>query len=448
MTTADSQDSPVTRLARFAIAPDAARRFDRRHLTNLFVNYVGCALAGARTSTLDTALRASQAWSSPGAARPIGRQERVSLSEAVRLDCLSSAEFAFDDTHLATILHPTGPVASALLGIARAQRLDGGAFLDALAVGIEIQCRVALAFASPRAGAKLGWYATGLAGGIGAAAAVGRVLAFDVHQLSTAMALAAATAGGNRATHGSMATPFVPAVAAESGFRAALLAQAGFTCNAGALDGRNGLVPLVAEHPDWALALEDLPSGLETARTMVKPYPCGIVVHPTVDGCLRLVREHGTTPETLEQLTLGVSSAAAALSNNRNPRNFYESCVSLYYWAASILLIGRADLSQIETSLMASPEVAALQARISIEEMPSLDADQCQVNATLRSGKKLSFLVDQVTGSTKQPLTDAGVDGKFLALAGRAMPQPQAERMLAACRNVAALTSVANLLEA
>ena len=217
MGTTELADSPSTQLAEFAIAPEAARSFDARHLTNLFVNYVGCALAGSNTPTSDAAVRGCRAFSSGGSARLIGRGEQVSSSDAVLLDCLSSAVLAFDDTHLATILHPTGPVASALLGIARTRQLTGKAFLDALAVGIEIQCRVALAFASPNTGAKLGWYATGLAGGIGAAAAVGRVLSFDVKQLSNALGLAAATGGGNRATHGSMATPFVPAFAAECG---------------------------------------------------------------------------------------------------------------------------------------------------------------------------------------------------------------------------------------
>ena len=442
----DCAYSPASRLAEFAIAPEAARRFDIRHLTNLFVNYIGCALAGSKTPTSDAAVRGCRTYSSEGSARLIGREDRVSSSDAVLLDCLSSAVLAFDDTHLATILHPTGPVASALLGIARTRPLSGRTFLNALGVGIEIQCRVALAFASPATGAKIGWYATGLAGGIGAAAAVGRVLSFDVKQLSNALGLAAATGCGNRATHGSMATPFVPAFAAECGYRAALLTQAGFTCNPGALDGRNGLVALVADRPDWVRALQDLPSGLETARTMVKPYPCGVVIHPAVDGCLSLVREHRVTQKNLASLKLGVSSAAAALSNNRSPRDFYESCVSLYYWAASILIIGRADLSQIEESLMASGDVAELQVRISVEERPQMGADQCHLSATVMDGRHIELLIDHARGSVDRPLTDEEVDEKFLSLATRSVSHSKATQLLAMCRNVSELTSVAAVI--
>lgn len=53
----------------------------------------------------------------------------------------------YDDTHLETIIHPTGPVAAALLSIAETlQRpVSGEEFITALVAGIEVECKCGLA---------------------------------------------------------------------------------------------------------------------------------------------------------------------------------------------------------------------------------------------------------------------------------------------------------------
>lgn len=53
----------------------------------------------------------------------------------------------YDDTHLETIIHPTGPVAAALLGITETlQRpVSGKEFITALVAGIEVECKCGLA---------------------------------------------------------------------------------------------------------------------------------------------------------------------------------------------------------------------------------------------------------------------------------------------------------------
>ena len=51
-----------------------------------------------------------------------------------------------DDTHLDTIIHPTGPVASAALAAAEWKgNVSGEDFILALVVGIEAECKLGLA---------------------------------------------------------------------------------------------------------------------------------------------------------------------------------------------------------------------------------------------------------------------------------------------------------------
>ncbi|MBK5053755.1 MULTISPECIES: MmgE/PrpD family protein [Burkholderiaceae] len=55
---------------------------------------------------------------------------------------MSSSALAFDDTHLATVTRPTGPVAAPLFALCEKHPTTGEEFLNALALGIEIECRM------------------------------------------------------------------------------------------------------------------------------------------------------------------------------------------------------------------------------------------------------------------------------------------------------------------
>lgn len=75
------------------------------------LNWMGCALGAARSEATGTALGGLSALGHAGSARLVGRSERLDAANAALLNCLSSAAYAYDDTHLETVTHPTGPVA-------------------------------------------------------------------------------------------------------------------------------------------------------------------------------------------------------------------------------------------------------------------------------------------------------------------------------------------------
>lgn len=137
---------------------------------------------------------------------------------------------------------------------------------------------------APGTGSSGGWYITGVTGGIGAAAAVGRLLGLNRKKIVSAMGLAAAQSCGVHGTHASMACAYVPAVAAQAGFTAAMLAQAGFECSPAAVTGRNGVIEGIAPNADYEDLCRDLGKNWELLGNAYKPYPCGIVIHPAIDA--------------------------------------------------------------------------------------------------------------------------------------------------------------------
>ena len=74
-------------------------------------NWVGCCLGGARMPAADNALAALGQFSGKPEAAVLGRPERMDILHAAFLNGITSHVLDYDDTHLATIIHPAGPVA-------------------------------------------------------------------------------------------------------------------------------------------------------------------------------------------------------------------------------------------------------------------------------------------------------------------------------------------------
>jgi 2-methylcitrate dehydratase PrpD len=77
------------------------------------------------------ALAALAPFTGPPQATLLGRGEKLDVLHAALLNGIGSHVFDFDDTHLKTVIHPSGPVASALLSLAEHRPMSGAQFLHA-----------------------------------------------------------------------------------------------------------------------------------------------------------------------------------------------------------------------------------------------------------------------------------------------------------------------------
>jgi 2-methylcitrate dehydratase PrpD len=114
-----------------------------RHESNrTLMNILGAAFGGCRDAAVDHALAVLQPFSGPAEASIIGRSERADVLTAAFVNGASANVLDFCDTHHPTIIHPTAPVAPALLAFAERRRYSGRELLHALLLGIEAECRV------------------------------------------------------------------------------------------------------------------------------------------------------------------------------------------------------------------------------------------------------------------------------------------------------------------
>src|SRR6478735_11059236 len=142
---ADLSAPPVTAiLARF-VSSHASRGWSdavEHEAHRTFYNWLGCAIGAAHHEAADAALAAVAMLEPAPQATVLGRTEKVDIASAALLNDISSHTFDFDDTHLKTIIHPAGPVASAVLALAELRPVAGKDFVNAMVVGIETECRI------------------------------------------------------------------------------------------------------------------------------------------------------------------------------------------------------------------------------------------------------------------------------------------------------------------
>jgi 2-methylcitrate dehydratase PrpD len=411
----------------------------RAHTVNAFLNWLGCVYGGCSEDAISIGCKVVAEEGGPPRASVIGRKLRTDAANAAFLNCISSSIQAFDDAHLPTVTHPSGPAAAALFAISETRPIDGEEFINALALGIELQCRLSNALVLPPSKIKLGFYMTGLTAPMGVAAAVGRLLKLDEQRMIWALGIASSQSAGFRAVHGTMSAHFRPGYAARAGIFAAMLAANGFDCATNALEAPNGFFDTYATDADLRRATARLGEDFEILANAYKPYPCGIVIHPTIDACLDIRQQLGPTTR-ISTVTLRVNPAALTLTGKRSPQTTLESHVSIYHWAAVALLTGKAGLGETRMDCICDQRISALRSTINAVPEAGLGSGEAIVEVTCEAGEKVTSHIEHARGSIDHPMTDEDLDRKFMIQVGTVLPVEKAAQLLRVARNLATLS--------
>jgi 2-methylcitrate dehydratase PrpD len=299
---ADHDAPPVTQILAKFVATHPSRGWSdavdhQAHRT--FLNWVGCAVGAARHESAEAALAGVRMLQPAPQSGILGRTERVDMASAALVNGITSHTFDFDDTHLRTIIHPAGPVASAVLALAEVTGASGRQVTDALVLGIDVSCRMGNCIYPDHY--DRGWHITGSTGTLGAAAACARLLGLDEQHTAWALGIAASQPIGMREQFGSMTKPFHPGAAARAGLTSALLAKHGFTASPRALEAPRGYAQVVSPKHDWSEITGGLGERFEIASNTYKPFACGIVIHPAIDAATQL-RAKGVRAEEVERV--------------------------------------------------------------------------------------------------------------------------------------------------
>ena len=424
----------VTRkLARYVVT---ARREDvpaavRKEAARTLLNWVGCAVGGSRHETVDIAIRALAPFSGAAQATVLGRKERLDVLHSSLMNGISSHIFDFDDTHLRTIVHPAGPVASAILALAEYRPVSGADFLHALILGTEIECRIANAVYP--AHYDIGWHITGTVGPFGAAAAAGKLLTLSEQQMVWALGLAAVQPVGLREMFGTMTKSFHPGRAAQNGLTAALLAAQNYTSSNQGIEAPRGWAQVLSTERNYTEITGNLGAHYEISLNTYKPFPCGIVIHPAIDGCLQLREAHRLTAEQIERIDLKVNPLVLELTGKRTPQSGLEGKFSVYHAVAAAIVFGRVAEPQFSDQAVREPALVALRDKVTALADRSVAEDQVRIAIALKDGRRLEKYIEHAVGSAKNPMTDAQLEAKVAGLADGILPAGRVRELADLC---------------
>ena len=427
---------------RYADIPQGVRHEAARS----FLNWVGCAVGGSCHETVERALAALAPFSGPAEATVLGRGDRLDIMQAALMNGITSHTFDFDDTHLKTVIHPSGPVASAILALAERKPVSGADFLHAFILGVEVECRIGNSVYP--AHYDVGWHITGTAGVFGAAAAAGRLLALNEQQMTWALGIAATQSSGLREMFGTMCKPFHPGNAAKNGLLAALLAQQNFTSSNQGIEAKRGFANVLS----MLFKPEEITARLgetwEIALNTYKPFACGIVIHPAIDGCVQLRNEHKLRAEDIESIALRTHPLVLELTGKKTPQVGLEGKFSVYHSAAVAIIHGAGGEAQYSDACVRDPEVTALRDRVSANADAAMHEDQVHIAIRLKDGRTLEKFVEHAVGSLDRPMSDADLEAKFRGLAEGILSGSETDKLIRLCWEVGKLKDAAEVARA
>jgi 2-methylcitrate dehydratase PrpD len=422
----------------YSTLPKTLRHGGRRALLNGFAT----ALNASTSPAVSGAVAAMAAFGPRADASLIGRSERLDPPGAAFVNAIGMNLLDFDDTHLPTVIHPTAPVAPAVLALAEARGLTGRDALGAFVLGAEVACRIGEAVPTHYA---RGWHITSTCGVFGAAAASAKLLGLDAPGTAQALGIASSLASGtveNLTTAGKNASV---GNAARNGILAAFLAQGGYEAAPSAIEGKLGWARASGDEPDVARALSGLGERWAFDLNALKPYPAGIVFHSVIDACFELRQRLALEADAIERVV--VRGDALLLARGMRPIvTHHDARVSLHHAVATVLLYGAAGVAEFERPRVMAPEAAALRERVQGELDETLPQGAATVEVTLRDGAVHRANVIHAKGSIERPMSDAEVEDKMRRLAEARLPPASVEELIGALWRLDELPDLRDLM--
>jgi 2-methylcitrate dehydratase PrpD len=407
---------------------------------------MGCALGGSHHETVDIAIAALSPFSGPAQASIIGRKERLDMLHASLMNGISSHVLDFDDTHLRTIIHPAGPVVSAILAYSETRPVSGRDFINALVTGVEVECRIGNAVYP--AHYNTGWHITGTVGVFGAAAAAGKLMGLTEQQMLWALGLASTQPVGLQEMFGTMTKSFHPGRAAQNGLTSALMAARNFTSSTQSIEAKYGWANVLSTQHDYSQITSKLGSSYEISVNSYKPFACGIVMHPTLDGCIQLRNEQKLTAAEIDRVELRVHPLVLELTGKKTPETGLEGKFSIYHAAAVALIEGAGGVSQFSDRAVRGKEVMALRDRVGTTVDAGIKEDQVRIVLSLKDGRRFEKFIEHAVGSVDHAMTDTDLEVKFSGLADSILSKDRIRRLMDLCWKMETAPAASSLARA
>jgi 2-methylcitrate dehydratase PrpD len=404
----------LTRLSARSLSPSV-----RHAALRTLLNAVAAAIGASRSPAVDIAAGYARAHGGTPVAPVPGRPERLDLMGAALATGIAGHYDDFDDTHLATVIHPGAATLATVVPLGAARGTSGETALRAFALGCEAQLRLGNAISPGHYDA--GWHITGTCGVVGAAVAAAVMLGLDRSGMRSAVGLAAAETLGHREAFGSMTKSFHSGQAASNGLLAALLAEQGFPGPERILERPGGFFAAFTPLAEPGDLFAGLGEDWELEENTFKPYPCGIVSHPLIDAAIA-VSARIPGPDHVTGIVAHCHPLVEELMGRMEPADGLNARFSAAHAIAAAIADGELTLRQFRDSRVGQDDVRRLRGVTRFAPSPDIRRDEARLEVRLAGGTTVAEHVAHARGSRLRPLTDDELAAKARGLIEPVLP--------------------------
>lgn len=330
----------------------------------------------------------------------------------------------YDDTHIPTAIHVSGPVWATVLALGAQQQADEETMLKAFVTGFEVAAHLG----DDGIGVRLnnsGWHATSTLGMLGAAAAACVVMGFDETQVSNAMGLAATQVGGLTASFGTMAKPFHPGKAAMDAIIAVELVAQGMTAAPQLFDGPHGVVPTLLQDRTMDYRVPSFDSNWEITRNSFKPYAACQLAHAAIDAA-RSARAR-VDGRRIERIVAYVHPLALKIAGVRDPRSSTQGKFSIGFCIALGLEGFSVTTQDFTSAQLEDPRIRDITRKVELTVEDGIERTATRLAFEMADGECFTQNVEHAFGSIGNPMSREDLDEKFMTVVGPVMGELSAE---------------------
>lgn len=402
----------------------------------LFLDFLGVAIGGQAFSESMTALNRavdSLSGGAAGSATAIGRGKKYLSQYAALLNGAAAHSMDFDDTHMASCIHPGAPIFAALLAAAETRGGSGKDFLAAVVAAFDVALRIGNGH-EDRIFLR-GFHPTATSGVFGATCGVGKLARLSADELELTLGICLSQAAGSMQylDNGAWTKRLQPGLAAQAAIVSVALSESGFVGATRALEGRYGYFNNYCEQYDVGKVLPGLGQDFEIMKTAIKPFPCCRSNHGVIDAVIAITSGASLKPKDIERIEVYLSPTSCQVvaqpeEHKRRPRNVVDAQFSVFFTGA-VAALDRA-FSWSSYQRLTDPEVLDFASRIRVRETTDIKTLQARVVIHAFDGHVFERTVLFPRGEPENPLSWEESVGKFRSLAGPLISSEEANRIV------------------
>lgn len=387
---------------------------DRACAATHLYDWIGIAVAGAATETAQPVLSLGRTHYAGGRCTALG-VGRTGPENAAFVNGTFGTLLEMDDLHRSSILHAGDVVIPAALAAAQHARTSSDTLLEAIIAGYEVALRIGQSAAT---GGYTAWYNSGTCGVFGAAMATAYALGLTTKQKVDALGQAGMQASGlwQCRLEPTDSKCLATAQAARAGATAAFLSAEGLRGARKILEGELGFFRSFypAVNPD--AVLDPAEAGWKLHEVSLKPWPACRHIHPAIGIALEMREEMNLS--TVDQIVVQCYAAGRNFCDMPDPGTAHEARFSFQHCVAVTLLQGEPTLDDFDPAALANPAIAALRAKILVQENANLSAAfphkmGARLIVTFKDGTRQSMSAENAPGDPELPMSATAIRAKF-----------------------------------